>query len=166
MASLFDFSGRHPLETSAVQDAIYRSLQDARGLSDLSNTALSASTQRKRVHGESSTHHAKRVRLSSGSAFDGSQRPSAVPEVQRWDEGLAMYRRGALRLTRTPGRANSPNVVSLRDLVKPESLEAFASHSFIVEDDFLAAHLPVVGPHSLRGVPVRLPHIPTLLQGG
>ncbi|BGP04056.1 Proteophosphoglycan 5 [Rhodotorula toruloides ATCC 204091] len=154
MASLFDISGGNPLEISAIQDAIYRSIQDTRGLSDIPTKHLYGSSERKRPREEPSTLSTKRLRLSSGSASGPSQPTNGVPKVKRWDEGLEMYRRGALRLTRTPGRVNSTNVVSLSDLVRPESLEAFASHSFIVEDHFLSSHLPVQGPHSLRGVPI------------
>jgi hypothetical protein len=74
------------------------------------------------------------------------------------DEGLALYRRGALRMTRTPGRKASRqrNCISLEDLIKPKSMLGMYSNTFFLEFDFLAPLLPILNhPHSTRPVPVR-----------
>jgi hypothetical protein len=49
------------------------------------------------------------------------------------------YEGGALRLTRTPGRqrANTPNTVSLEDLIHPNNLRSAFVYSFFIENDLL-----------------------------
>ncbi|GAA5965971.1 hypothetical protein JCM3765_004138 [Sporobolomyces pararoseus] len=81
------------------------------------------------------------------------------PQAERWDEGLAKYRRGALRMTRTPGRRRSKqaNCISLNDLIKPQSMLGMFSNTFLLEFDFLAPLLPILdSSHSRRPVPVFL----------
>ncbi|GAA5913475.1 uncharacterized protein JCM6883_004399 [Sporobolomyces salmoneus] len=82
-----------------------------------------------------------------------------VPKVVRWDEGLALYRHGALRMTRTPGRRqeNARNCISLEDLVKPESMLGMYSNTFLLEFDFIAPMLPILDhAHASRPVPIFL----------
>ncbi|GAA5851933.1 hypothetical protein JCM8547_000103 [Rhodosporidiobolus lusitaniae] len=81
-----------------------------------------------------------------------------VPDIEPWLEGLEKYRNGALRITRTPGRAEAGtrNCVELRDLLKPESLEGMWACAFFLEYDFFSPHVPVdgSGEHARRDVPI------------
>ncbi|GAA6030559.1 hypothetical protein JCM8097_006206 [Rhodosporidiobolus ruineniae] len=74
------------------------------------------------------------------------------------DEGLAKYRNGALRITRTPGRkaSGARNCIELGDVLKKESMLGAFISSFLFEDDFFQHHLPIEGsgPHSRRDVPL------------
>ncbi|GAA6063525.1 hypothetical protein JCM10212_006698 [Sporobolomyces blumeae] len=80
-----------------------------------------------------------------------------APRVERWDEGLELYRHDALRKTRTPGRvvSNEPNCVNLSDLVRPASMLGMYTHTYCLEFDFLATMLPILDhPHAARDVPL------------
>ncbi|KAJ7827444.1 tyrosyl-DNA phosphodiesterase-domain-containing protein [Mycena leptocephala] len=54
------------------------------------------------------------------------------------------YEGGALRLTRTSGRqrANTPNTVSLEDLIHPNDLRSAFVYSFFIENDLLFQYFP------------------------
>ncbi|KAJ7654071.1 tyrosyl-DNA phosphodiesterase-domain-containing protein [Mycena polygramma] len=54
------------------------------------------------------------------------------------------YAGGALRLTRTPGRARArtPNTVSLDDLIYPDDLRSAFVYSFFIDNDVLFSHFP------------------------
>lgn len=50
---------------------------------------------------------------------------------------------GALRITRTPGRLNDPNAVSLLELVDKDSLVSAAIFSFFIAESEFFEHLPL-----------------------
>ncbi|KAJ7349815.1 tyrosyl-DNA phosphodiesterase-domain-containing protein [Mycena albidolilacea] len=66
------------------------------------------------------------------------------------------YADGALRITRTPGRQNTRNTVSLDDLIEPKYLSAAMIYSYFIEPGYLFERfLPLkTGYHLYR------PHVP------
>lgn len=52
------------------------------------------------------------------------------------------YAGGALRITRTPGRQNTPNTVSLDDLIHPNYLSSALVYSFFIENEHLFQVIP------------------------
>ncbi|BGP20920.1 hypothetical protein JCM10213v2_009085 [Rhodosporidiobolus nylandii] len=87
-------------------------------------------------------------------------RGGSVPEVERCDDLRDRFLNGALRLTRTPGRAdcNTRNCIELSELLRKGSMLGLFSSTFILEHDFLAPLLPIEGsgPHSRRNVPLHI----------
>jgi len=63
------------------------------------------------------------------------------------------YLNGALRITRTPGRATHKNCVNLRDVIQKEELRAAMIYAFYIEDSELFPQLPF--SFSEDRVPVR-----------
>ncbi|GAA6010527.1 hypothetical protein JCM11491_006981 [Sporobolomyces phaffii] len=81
------------------------------------------------------------------------------PKVEPWNEGFKLYRTGALRMTRTPGRRHQrqPNCIGLDDVLKPNSILGMFSNTFLLEFDFVAPLLPILDhPHASRPVPIFL----------
>jgi hypothetical protein len=68
------------------------------------------------------------------------------------------YPNGALRITRTPGRAQSKNCVNLPDVIHKEHLISACVFSFFIAGDELYDHLPL--SHSSDAVPVSTPYCP------
>ncbi|KAH8160158.1 hypothetical protein CIB48_g8086 [Xylaria polymorpha] len=52
------------------------------------------------------------------------------------------YANGAIRITRTPGRAHAKNCVNLRDLILKDHLEAACVYSFFIAEEELYGYLP------------------------
>lgn len=66
-----------------------------------------------------------------------------------------LFKDGAIRITRTPGRRNASNTVSLPDLIKQDHLVSACIFSFFIAQHELFSHLPLT--KSSRSVPVRTP---------
>lgn len=172
--SLLDRGGRHLTNQSTSTTA-----SDPRKRPRSADDESSAPTSSKRNASSSSS---SRLRQSDGvQQFDRSPKnraKGAVPDVEEWsasfypfpppispfeanpsslppDEGLTRHRRGAVRITCTPGREDAPNTVKLSDICKPRALRSGFMSSMYIDDDYLAEHfLPNREPQ--RSVPVRL----------
>ncbi|KAJ7870435.1 tyrosyl-DNA phosphodiesterase-domain-containing protein [Mycena leptocephala] len=63
-------------------------------------------------------------------------------DVKKNAELSMKYAGGALRITRTPGRQNTPNTVSLDDLIHPNYLSSALVYSFFIENEHLFQYFP------------------------
>ncbi|KAI0205913.1 tyrosyl-DNA phosphodiesterase I [Astrocystis sublimbata] len=75
-----------------------------------------------------------------------TQPPSASPPLP------LSYGNGAIRITRTPGRADANNCVNLRDVIRTEHLEAACVYSFFIAEQELYSFLPF--SHQPGGIPI------------
>ncbi|KAI1197425.1 tyrosyl-DNA phosphodiesterase I [Nemania serpens] len=62
------------------------------------------------------------------------------------------YPKGAIRITRTPGRKHSKNCVNLSDLIHRDKLEAACIYSFFIAEEELYKHLPL--SHASSEIPI------------
>ncbi|KAI0475335.1 tyrosyl-DNA phosphodiesterase-domain-containing protein [Xylariaceae sp. FL0804] len=98
---------------------------------------------------------------SSSSDEDSAARPSPASVAAAAVQGVGMaYPDGALRITRTPGRAGAKNCVNLGDVIHTRHLVSACIFAFFVADEELFRHLPL--SRSSDDVPIYVGRDPNL----
>ncbi|KAM0754074.1 phospholipase D/nuclease [Meredithblackwellia eburnea MCA 4105] len=102
-------------------------------------------TRNQQIDALASSSGQKRFAFDFADDDDVKIKPEAYmkPNLKPADRTTMRYQNGALRLTRTSGRASNRNAVGWKDIFEKDSIVGMFSNFFFIENDALFRHLPL-----------------------